>query len=728
MTGLPPISAARAKSALWAIPADLPRYEWVRVGMAAQSAGIEFEDFDAWSQQADNYDARAARDTWRSLQPDGGIGPGTLFYLAGLHGHQPDKPSKAPVRPAAAQPRPRPGMVPAEVWGRCEPATDAHAYIQKKQAAGVPLEDLRIVPDGDPLRIGGRPMAGALVVPAYGPDGELKSLQLIPADGPKMNLPGVKMAGARHIVGQRQHRQPLYLCEGIGAAWACWQATGRAAVVCFGWGNVGRVAADLRQKDQTTTLVLVPDTGKEADAEKIALEHGCLVAAMPDGWPPNSDVGDFSESEGSDALAELLDGAQAPEPADASAAHPLAQFLPVDCAPKPPRWLLPGFIAEGVTVIAGGPGIGKTTTLLPLALGVAGIHDADWPLAPKHWRHVVYVTEDPAQAQRIIAGLVPWLRADKRMVTDRVHLVEARRLPPAEVARVGPLYRAQFTRTVNGVELPPLVVFDTQSAVLDLENENDNAQVSRAVAALKQQFDGLPAWLVAHVAKTDLGRTEVHNLTARGASSLVGDTHQELHLIREGHELDGPRWLVRGKTRFEARWAELQIHSYTDTIATTDEWGDPEQLVLRWAIARPPEGTRKELAEQRREVEQQTAETEVRRSILDAVETAWNEGFPLNRAGVKSKIRRKTATVVAGIENLISESWLLEIPVPASERVAPSRANFLVRLSDTERETMRKGGLPPAEKTTIPASWKKPNPPVPGRDQQNDKTAPSSLQ
>lgn len=417
-----------------------------------------------------------------------------------------------------------------------------------------------------------------------------------------------------------------------------------------------------------------------------------------------------------------------PAPANQLAEHPLAQFLPVNCDPKPPRWLLPGFVAEGVAVIAGGHGVGKTTTLLPMALAVAGIHDAGYPLAPKHWRHVVYITEDPAQAQRIVVGLLRSLGIKPAFAAERLHLVEAKRMAPLAAVRVGELYRHRFSRTEQDVELLPLVVMDTMSATLDVESENDNAQLSSAIAALKQQFAGLPVWLVAHLAKASVNRSDVHNLSARGASAIEADAHQVLYLVREKEDLDAPRWLVRGKTRFEAKWSELRIHAYTDTIAATDAWGAPEKLILRWSIAKPPEGTRKELAEQQREADLQKVEIETRREILDAVEAAWKEGFPLNRAGVKSKVRRKTATVVDNIENLISESWLLEIPVPASERTISSRANFLVHLDDKEREIVRKGGLPPAEKTAIPASWKKPNPPVPSQSQENGKTASSSLQ
>lgn len=355
----------RARAALQAIPPDCDRDTWVRAGMAAHAAGLDFEDFDSWSAQAGNYDARAARDTWRSFKPGKGVGAGTLHRMAGEHGHQQERPSKAPKRAATPPPAPRPGASPADVWARCEPATNAHPYIERKAAAGVPLDSLRVVPAGDALRIGGHPMAGALAVPAYGPDGELQSLQLIPAAGPKMNLPGAPMAGASFTVGTPGDG-PLYLAEGIGQAWAIWQATGRAAVVCFGWGNVGTVAKQL----QGHALVLVPDAGKEPQAESIARELGCSVAAMPQGEANNFDANDLLQRDGADVLAALLDKAQSFKP------EPL--LTPVDVAgvltrpSPPPRFVWDGYCPRGVVTLLGAHGgTGKSTIALMLAAAVA---------------------------------------------------------------------------------------------------------------------------------------------------------------------------------------------------------------------------------------------------------------------------------------------------------------------------------------------------------------------
>ena len=76
----------RARSALYSIPPDLPRDEWVRAGMAAHATGLSFDDFDAWSASAPSYNAQACHSTWKSFNPGKGVGAGTLFAMEREHG------------------------------------------------------------------------------------------------------------------------------------------------------------------------------------------------------------------------------------------------------------------------------------------------------------------------------------------------------------------------------------------------------------------------------------------------------------------------------------------------------------------------------------------------------------------------------------------------------------------------------------------------------------------
>lgn len=396
---------AKAIDALHSIPPDLPRDEWVRVGMAAHAAGLDFDTFDAWSAGAGNYDAAASRDVWKSIKPGKGIGPGTLYRVGAEHGWRmgegkpQQRAAQAPKKAAEPPRKPAPGMSPAEVWNRCEPATWEHGYIAAKHAAGVPLELLRVVPAGDALRIAGQSMAGALVVPALAADGTLQSLQLIPppGGGKKLNLPGAPMAGASFIVGEVVPGGPVYVCEGIGAAWACWQATGNAAVVAFGWGNVARVAAELRQRDASARLVVVPDVGKESEAAKIAADVGCAVACMPLGEPQNFDATDLAQRDGADVLAQLLEAASEPAPPPLPLSVAFADELPETFTP--PDELVEGVLTAGDgSVLYGDSNSGKTFFVIDMAAAVA--RGARWMGRNTEPGLVVYLAaESPASVR-----------------------------------------------------------------------------------------------------------------------------------------------------------------------------------------------------------------------------------------------------------------------------------------------------------------------------------------
>ena len=49
----------RAIDALRLLSPNVPREQWIRVGMSAHAAGLTFNEFDRWSAGATNYDARA---------------------------------------------------------------------------------------------------------------------------------------------------------------------------------------------------------------------------------------------------------------------------------------------------------------------------------------------------------------------------------------------------------------------------------------------------------------------------------------------------------------------------------------------------------------------------------------------------------------------------------------------------------------------------------------------
>ena len=97
------ITPELVRAALACIPANLPRDEWARVGMAIKSEfadGTGLDLFTDWSSTADGFDLKATKSTWQSIKAGGGVGIGTLLHLAKENGFELAKATPAPAQPS----------------------------------------------------------------------------------------------------------------------------------------------------------------------------------------------------------------------------------------------------------------------------------------------------------------------------------------------------------------------------------------------------------------------------------------------------------------------------------------------------------------------------------------------------------------------------------------------------------------------------------------------------
>lgn len=565
----------RARAALYAIPPDLPRADWVKVGMSAHAAGLPMDDFIEWSRPAPSFNLQACKATWRSFKQNKGVGEGTLYAMAASYGWT-DK-GEAPPRPAPKPTTPKtppaPAMDPAVIWSRCEAATPGHAYIESKGATAAPLDGLRVVPAGDPLRIMGESMAGALVVPVLRPGGELASLQFITvgdtakhlkAKGKptKLNLPGASVEGW-YSVGDLLPGGVAYLCEGIGTAWAAWMATGRAAVVCFGAGNMGKVAQALRQQDSAARLVLCPDVGKEAQAQSIAAAVGGAVAAMPEGWPNNSDLQDLGQREGFDMVAALLDNAQAPP-------KPEPRFKLLTCDQlrdlPPLAWRVRGVLpARGLAAIAGPSGSGKSFLAFDMAAAIAG--GWRWFGQRVEAAPVVYAALEgeagyKLRAQAWEAHHCKALPDGLRLMLDTFKLTEAQDVD--DLASVVPA--------------GAVVIIDTLNRAAPESDENSSRDMGLILEAAKR-LQALTGGLVVLVHHT--GKDESKGL--RGHSSLFAALDAVVTVSRDG---DRREWKM-GKSKDGADGDAHTFKLQGETLGF-DEHGDPLTSCVVMPTNEPP--------------------------------------------------------------------------------------------------------------------------------------------
>lgn len=574
-----PSHRERALEALASIPADCTHDEWVKVGMGAHAAGLNFDDYDRWSAMGDNYDAAACKAAWKSFKP-GTVTEATLYYMAAEHGWKdPHKGLLASQRPAPAPkppaPPPKPSTDPLPIWNRFEPAKSEHPYIQAKGATAVPLDGLRVVPAGDPLHIMGETMAGALVVPVLRPDGEVTSLQFITVGktaerlksngkNTKLNLPGARVEGW-FTVGDLLPGGVMYLCEGIGTAWAAWMATGRAAVVCFGAGNMGKVAHALRQQNSAAHLVICPDVGKEAQAQCIAAAVGGAVAAMPEGWPTNSDLHDLGQRDGFDVVASLLNNAQAPQGPE-PLLKPVSVFDVLTHPAPPPSFVWDGYLPCGVVTLMGAHGgTGKSTIALMLSV-CAALGRPLFGVNVTHCKTVFVSLEDGANLVRHrLAAICKHWAIDPLALGDHLQIVDGTDYPElfaAETRGNGettPTY-AELLLLVQRGGMGLVVVDNASDAYGGDEIQRRQVRAFMRSLAKVARLTDCAVLLLAHVDKTTSrnkkadggegysGSTAWHNsarsrlFLTRGDDGLLTLEHQKSNLgrMREPITLEWP--------------------------------------------------------------------------------------------------------------------------------------------------------------------------------------------
>lgn len=283
--------AAAVADALRHLSPDCDRETWVTLGMAVKAALGEagFDLWDGWSQGADSYRAKDARDAWKSFKADGRVTAGTLFHRAREAGwrapggvHLPPPPPDPKAREAEAQAeRERHQVAAAKAWNiwRYAPIAREHPYLTRKRIAGH----------------GARLAFGKLVLPLYDAALNLANLQFISGDGEKRFLSGGRKAGCFWWAGP-DGTETVCLAEGYATAASVHQATGHRCYIAFDAGNLPAVAEIVAARHPGTDIVIC------ADHDATGLKYAGIAAArvsarvaVPEKPRPELDKWDFND-------------------------------------------------------------------------------------------------------------------------------------------------------------------------------------------------------------------------------------------------------------------------------------------------------------------------------------------------------------------------------------------------------------------------------------------------
>jgi hypothetical protein len=278
---------------------------------------------------------------------------------------------------------------------------------------------------------------------------------------------------------------------------------------------------------------------------------------------------------------------------------------------KPIRYMVKGFWAHSFMVLAGQPGIGKTTAIISLCMVMAGLQAKDCALTATKKRKTIIVTEDSDQVERTLTGYARHYGISANALSDWFVIIDAKR---SNVKDLLMLAHNVIHHTIDNVR--PLLVLDTANATMDIDNENDNSEVGAYIAALKQtiyiQLD-TPVCIITHTNKT-ISKSD-SDATARGASAFTGDATLTGILFEDETKT---RYMRLVKTRYQPNFREIKFHSdvFADTVL--DEDGDiQEQMVLLVVPEMSSEEDRRQAANDRMNDKKQ-------QQVQDAADAACN--------------------------------------------------------------------------------------------------------
>lgn len=242
----------------------------------------------------------------------------------------------------------------AAIWSQASAASADHPYLKRK---GVQPHGARITGDG------------RLMLPLFGQDGTLCSLQYISHDGGKLYHPGGQTGGKFWMVGTMDEPGTLFVAEGFATAATIHETTGRRpVVVAYSASNLVPVTGSLREMyGATQDIVIVADNDKSGVGQRYAEQASAKFGARMVMPPIEGDANDYAQA-GHDLASLLL-------PPKSNWLIPADDF---SAQPAPISWLVKRWLQRQALIMVHGPsGGGKTFVVLDWCLRMAS-GMADW--------------------------------------------------------------------------------------------------------------------------------------------------------------------------------------------------------------------------------------------------------------------------------------------------------------------------------------------------------------
>lgn len=430
----------------------------------------------------------------------------------------------------------------AAIWSQASAASADHPYLKRK---GVQPHGARITGDG------------RLMLPLFGQDGTLCSLQYISHDGGKLYHPGGQTGGKFWMVGTMDEPGTLFVAEGFATAATIHETTGRLVVVAYSASNLVPVTGSLREMyGATQDIVIVADNDKSGVGQRYAEQASAKFGARMVMPPIEGDANDYAQA-GHDLASLLL-------PPKSNWLIPADDF---SAQPAPISWLVKRWLQSQALIMVHGPsGGGKTFVVLDWCLRMAS-GMADWCGQKVRPGNVVYLAGEGHHGLRgrvaawkhhhQAGSLAMWLSKDGCDLNT-------------------PAGYLQVVEQVRGLpENPAIIVVDTLHRFLagDENSAQDAKTMLDACNSLMNEFH-CSVILVHHT-----GVAEEAQHRARGSSAWRGALDIEISIVPGK---DGvPMQIVQRKSK-DAELAQT-VHVELQQV-TIPGWMDEDEQPVTSAV------------------------------------------------------------------------------------------------------------------------------------------------
>jgi putative DNA primase/helicase len=380
------------------------------------------------------------------------------------------------------------------IWSQAGAASPEHPYLQRK---GIKTHGARITGDG------------RLMVPLYGEDGELSSIQYIAADGDKKYHPGGQTGSMFWMLGTLDDADTLYIAEGFATAATISEVTGKPCAVAYSASNLVPVTGILKTANPTLDICIVADNDASGVGQRYAEQASAKFGVRMTMPPIEGDANDYVQT-GHD-LALLLK----PQIATDYLIH--ADGFSEQ--PAPISWLVKHWIQDKALVMVHGPsGGGKTFVTLDWMLHSAS-GKPSWFSHKVKAGNMVYLAGEGHHGLR--SRIAAWKHHNN---VDALNMWVSKSGVDLNTAE-GYFKVAEAVRALK--IKPSVITVDTLHRFMagDENSAQDAKTMLDACAALMQEF-GCTVILVHHT-----GVSEEAQHRARGSSAWRGALDIEISIV-----------------------------------------------------------------------------------------------------------------------------------------------------------------------------------------------------